>query len=175
MIILSALGGTVAALPLNVVYISLCSATRLYNYGGYISHAFCYENTIALYFGGSPDTALSHSTLHTPHPHSCSTHSNFFVHTQIFLSTLIFFVHTPIFHPLSASLSGGLTKVPTHKNHVNYIVKYTKENCVYPFCTSCDIVNNLNKQQLIIINHHARQEGCGEKTRRRCDPWWGYG
>ena len=50
MIILSALGGTVAALPLDVVYISLCSATRLYNYGGYISHAFCYENTIALYF-----------------------------------------------------------------------------------------------------------------------------
>ena len=46
-----------------------------------------------------------HSTLHTPHPQSCSTHSKFFVHTHIF-------VHTPIFHPLSASLSAsdGLTK-----------------------------------------------------------------
>ena len=29
-----------------------------------------------------------HSTLHTPHPHSCSTHSKNFVHTQIFSSTL---------------------------------------------------------------------------------------
>ena len=42
------------------------------------------------------------STLHTPHSHTHSTHSNFPVHSHFFWPTLIFFVHTHIVYSYSA-------------------------------------------------------------------------
>ena len=100
--------------------------------------------------GGSPDMALSYSTLHTPHstlhtPHSTLTLT---LNTLIFSVHTHFLVYTSIFpFTLSAPLSSGLTKLPTLKsiklNFKNLLRNYFEGNfrywaCIWPFCSSYD-------------------------------------
>ena len=80
--------------------------------------------------GGSPDTALSQSTLHTPHStlhsHTHTQHTQKPLSILNFLSTHTFSVHTHIFHPDSDLPFFVADKVHHKKIKYSTLIYYNK-------------------------------------------------